>query len=207
MAQKNNQSVRNEAESALTTNRIPTFEEVYAMPYVQKSIRAILEQNVRQYPLLATYQDDLRQEMLIKLFEALPQYDGRAGIEAFCRICLENGFKNARRQFFQTRNLRLAYAKSIDDFESMDDEDSTKLNAADIRAYASMCHDDVSEGIKKQDIMIVIGQLPDHLKVIANRILKGESIRSIEREMGIPHTTFRRKYLIQIRLHLAQENF
>jgi len=206
MTQNNNQSVRSEAEAALNTNRIPTFEEVYAMPYVQESIQAILEQNIRQYPLLATYQDDLRQEMLISLNDALSKYDGRSGIETFCRTCLDNAMKMARRQYFQKRNLYLSYAKSVNDFENLDD-DKNEENIGDIRAYASLCRNSVEDEIREQDFMAIINALPPQLKSIALRLLNGDSIRHIEREMGVPHTTFRRKYLLPIRIQLKGKDF
>ena len=94
MTQSNTQSVRNKAESAVKSPRIPTFEEVYAMPYVQESIDYILNTNLRKYPMLASYADDIRQDILIALNAALPKYDGRAGLNTFCRICIENTSKN-----------------------------------------------------------------------------------------------------------------
>ncbi len=80
MTQNNTQSVRNEAESTATTCRIPTFDEVYEMPYVQESIRALIDFNAKRFPVLASYKDDIQQEMLLALNDALPKYHGRAGL-------------------------------------------------------------------------------------------------------------------------------
>jgi len=205
MTQENIQSVRSDAEAALNNNHIPTFEEVYAMPYVQESIQAIIDQNIRQYPLLESYKDDLVQEMLIILNDALPKYDGRAGIEAFCRTCLENGMKMARRQYFQERNLHISFARDIDDFENFDD-DSSDVSLTDMRVYASSCRNSVDEYILQKEITKAVEELPGELRPVAKWLLDGYSLRDIERRTGISYTTLRRKYLLPIRKNFS-ENF
>ena len=63
------------AKIAATTRHTLTFEEVYAMTYVRESIECLLDQNLRQYPVLNGYKDDLRQEILIRLNNELPVFD------------------------------------------------------------------------------------------------------------------------------------
>lgn len=65
MTQKQILSVQN-TETAIPIHHIPTFDEVYAMPYVRESLECILDQNIRQYQILYSFKDDLRQEILIK---------------------------------------------------------------------------------------------------------------------------------------------
>ena len=78
MTQSNTQSVRNDAETATAETRIPTFEEVYEMPYVQESIRTLIAVTVHKFPILSSYQDDIRQEILLHLYNDLPRYNGRS---------------------------------------------------------------------------------------------------------------------------------
>ena len=74
MKHENATSVDN-AKIAATIRHTLTFEEVYAMTYVRESIECLLDQNLRQYPVLNGYKDDLRQEILIRLNNELPVFD------------------------------------------------------------------------------------------------------------------------------------
>ena len=194
MTKSNTQSVRAEAENAATTCRIPTFEEVYEMPYVQESINSIIEQNVRQFPLLASYKDDVRQELLIALNEGLPKYDGRAGIKTFCRTCLENAMKNIGLKYHRAKNLMISRASSIESFESIDDN-LEGVRSDDARAFFSQCRNSVEDEIQAKELEEAVSKLPEPTKTIANCLLDGMSLRSIERKTGISHATFLRTYL------------
>ena len=72
MTKNHKKTVRKEAESAIKSIRIPTFDEVYTMPHVQESIRSLIDLNIHQFPVLASYADDIRQELLIAVNKALP---------------------------------------------------------------------------------------------------------------------------------------
>ena len=198
MTQTNTQSVRNEAESATAVTRIPTFDEVYAMPYVQETIAAIIERDIQKHPLLASYRDDLRQELLIKLHDLLPKYDGRAGIKTFVRSCLENAIINARRQYFREQNLMITRASDISDFDDPDD-DSKGLNPEDVRAFVSLCRNNIEDDMCLADLTDAIGTLPEPEKEIALGLLNGESVRSIERRLGLSNSSISRNYVKTIR--------
>lgn len=202
MTQSNTQSVRSKAENAATTCRIPTFEEVYEMPYVQESIRSIIDQNVRQFPLLASYKDDIRQELLIALNEGLPKYDGRAGIKTFCRTCLENAMKTIRRDYFREKNLMLSRAEDVSRFVNLDD-DPDGVDPKDARAFISQCRNTVEDDLRRKELEDAIAKLPEPAKIIIDGLLEGKSLRSLERKAGIPHATFLRVYLAPIRKALA----
>ena len=58
-----------------TNELLPTFDEVYAMPYVRESLECILDQNIRQYQILYSFKDDLRQEILIHINNELSNFD------------------------------------------------------------------------------------------------------------------------------------
>ena len=66
MTQIEKTSVRN-AESVSSINNAPTFEEVIAIPYVRESLRSLVVGNSRLFPFMASYEDDISQEMLMRL--------------------------------------------------------------------------------------------------------------------------------------------
>ena len=76
MTQIEKLSVRN-AESLSPINNAPTFEEVIAIPYVRESLRSLVVGNSRLFPFMASYEDDISQEMSIFLAQRLETYDPR----------------------------------------------------------------------------------------------------------------------------------
>ena len=112
------------AQVAATIRHTLTFEEVYAMTYVRESIECLLDQNLRQYPVLNGYKDDLRQEILIRLNDELPVFDPeKSSFNTFFRRVLHAAMYDARKVYFRNQNLTLRFAAELEDFES-DDTDS-----------------------------------------------------------------------------------
>ncbi len=208
MTQSTTPSVRIEAETATTTAtcRIPTFEEVYEMPYVQEYISSLIEQEIQKHPLLASYRDDLRQELLIKLNDLLPKYDGRAGIKTFVRSCLENAIINARRQYLREQNLIVTRASDISDFEDPD-ENSENVNPEDVRSFISQCRNNIEDDMRLSDLTDAIRTLPEPERTIAFGLLNGESVRSIERRLGLSNSSFKRNYAKTIRRAIGRQIF
>lgn len=194
MTHKNIQSVRKETENTANSTHIPTFDEVYAMPYVQDSIRAIIDFNAKRFPVLASYKDDIQQEMLLALNNALPKYDGRAGLKTFIRVCLENSLKNIRRKYYREQELALFYASDISDFDDPDVNDKG-VPPEDVRAFISQCHNTVEEDILLMDITESAKRLPKQTREILERLLDGESMTQIEKSMNLSHSTIRRKHM------------
>jgi DNA-directed RNA polymerase specialized sigma24 family protein len=206
MTQNSNQSVRN-AEAAENSNRIPTFDEVYAMPYVRESIESVLDQNVRQYPILAGYKDDLRQEILIHLNSQLPKFNPeKSAFNTFFRTALHSAICNARKEYFRETHLSLYFAECMDDLENADVENNS-LSLESRNAYARFSKNNVILEMRKTDFESVIASCPEPLRSIAKKMLDGDSIRVIERTMGIPHATFARSYLLPLRRILAEKDF
>ena len=208
MTQNNTQSVRIEAETATTatTCRIPTFEEVYEMPYVQESIASIIEQDIQKYPLLAPFKEDIRQELLIQLNNALPKYDGRAGLKTYIRSCLENGIKYAHRQYFRERHLQIALSNDISDFEDPD-ENTERVKSEDVRAFVSQCRNSIEDDMRDADLMDAINALPEPERTIAFGLLNGESVRKIERRLGLSNSSVARYYAKNIRKAISEQLF
>lgn len=198
MTQSNNQSVRSEAEAALNTNRIPTFEEVYAMPYVQESIRAIIDQNVRQYPILASHEDDLKQELLVAIWKELPKYDsGKATIKTYLRLVMHSAMKTARREYFSETNLSLALADDIADYD-FNDEDST-ISQEKRQMMLQVTGDPMELEMLRKDVASVLEYLPEELRNIAQRIMDGESLRQIGESLGLDHNVVKYRYIRPLR--------
>ncbi|MDD3966835.1 MAG: hypothetical protein PHP63_07290 [Candidatus Marinimicrobia bacterium] len=206
MTQIEKQSVRN-AEAAENINRIPTFEEVYAMPYVRESIESLLDQNVRRYSLLSGFKDDLRQEILIHLNVELTKYDpDKSSIQTFARMAILSGLRMARRNYFTRDNCTLAFAQDVESFEQHDD-DSASLNEEDCRAYAAHGKNDVELKIQERDIETVMCSLPQELRNIARMLLDGDSVLCVCRRLGIANSTFRDNQLRQLRKFFNERFF
>ncbi len=198
MTQPNTQSVRSDAEAAVNTNRVPTFEEVYAMPYVQDSIRALIDQNVRKYPILASHEDDLRQEMLISLWKGLPRYDSKkSSLHTFVRMLLRTAIRFARKKYFSDSNLMIANADNIADYEFPDEESTISHEKRQVMVQLS-CSCLEKENLR-QDVEAVLKFAPPHLREVAQLIMNGESIRQIGETLGCDHKTVKTRYLVPLR--------
>ena len=102
------------AQIAATIRHTLTFEEVYAMTYVRESIECLLDQNLRQYPVLNGYKDDLRQEILIRLNNELPVFDPeKSSFNTFFRRVLHAAMYDARKVYFRNQNLTLRFAAEL----------------------------------------------------------------------------------------------
>ena len=198
MTQTNTQSVRSDAEAAVNTNRVPTFEEVYAMPYVQDSIRALIDQNVRQYPILASHEDDLRQEMLISLWKELPHFDStKASLRTYLRMVLRSSIAAARREYFTETNLTLAYADDISNYELCDEDFAP--SSGNRQVMTQLASETLDREILRQDVDAFLKTLPPELRNFAERIMDGDSLSEIGRELGVNHSTVRWRYLAPLR--------
>ena len=179
MTQSNTQSVRNDAETATAETRIPTFEEVYEKPYVQESIRTLIAVTVHKFPILSSYQDDLRQEILLHLYNDLPRYNGRSDIKTFARISIESGLKTARKKLLRLKNALIMYAVDID---------SVPENHESLVVY-----DSVSSDIDTRELEETLQSISDPvLRKAADMIANGCSIRHVAKTLNIPYATLYR---------------
>ena len=198
MTQTNTQSVRSDAEAAVNTNRVPTFEEVYAMPYVQDSIRALIDQNVRQYPILASHEDDLRQELLIAIWKELPQFDpARASLRTYLRTVLRSSIIKARREYFTETNLALAYAEDISNFDFCDEDSIISKECR--QTVVQLAQNPMELEMLRQDVAAVLKNVPADQREVAQRIMAGESLREIGRSLGLDHRLVKLRYVIPLR--------
>ena len=183
MTQSNTQSVRNDAETATAETRIPTFEEVYEMPYVQESIRTLIAVTVHKFPILSSYQDDIRQEILLHLYNDLPRYNGRSDIKTFARMSIESALKTARKKLLKLRNATIMYAVDID---------SVPENHESLVVY-----DNVSSDIDTQELEETLQSISDPvLRKAADMIASGCTIRHVAKTLNIPYATLYRNLAV-----------
>lgn len=183
MTQSNTQSVRNKAVSAIESPRIPTFEEVYAMPYVQESIDSVITLAIHRYPILKSYRDDIRQVILIHLSDDLAKFNGRSGIKTFARLSINTGLKMAMREIMTEENYALYSAVDID---SVPDGKISEMGyfSPDPRSYLEL-----------KEIEDAIENISDPVfRRVAEMFLDGETGASIMATLGISNSTFYKIY-------------
>lgn len=203
MIQKNDSSVRN-AESAHNHNT-PSFEEVYAMPYVRESIECLLYQTIRQYKMLAGYKDDLRQEILIHLNGELTKFNPeKSSIQTFARIAILSGLRMARRRYYTRNSITLLNSIDFMAFEDHDD-DSANLRDEDCRAYASYAKNNVDAAMLRIDIPQIIADCPQPYKRIAELMYAGYGSRKIAIITGVPESTVRYHHIKTLRKIFAKK--
>ena len=167
------------------------------MTYVRESIECLLDQNLRQYPVLNGYKDDLRQEILIRLNNELPVFDPeKSSFNTFFRRVLHAAMYDARKVYFRNQNLTLRFAAELEDFES-DDTDS--IPAESLAAYARYSKNTVEEEMLKQDVHAIIQTCSPELQKVANALLAGCSIRFLARQHQMTVPRFRRMYIRPLR--------
>ena len=175
MTQKNTMSVRNSAVAAT----IPTFEEVYAMEYVQESLRSLAMANSRKYPMMASYEDDIKQEMLIFLAQALPKFNPqKSQIKTFCRKMLVCGLSHARRYYFSDTQIHLSQAVQIEKLVEAEKDSLDMSVSSEIRQATESYSDtpfDVTE--RKEAFYAALDKLSLEDRKIANAIMSGIPLR------------------------------
>jgi len=179
MTQKNNQSVRN-AEAAENSNHIPTFDEVYAMPYVRESIRSLLMTNSMLFPHLASYEDDLRQDMLIFLAASLEHYNPvKSDIKTFCRMKLETGLIRARRQYRSESQKAISYAIPLDKLVDAEQEEYRSVSTGIRRKTEFFAESPFEKEALDEDLQDVLNSLCQQDRKICESLLDGMPLTQI----------------------------
>ena len=179
MTQNSTISVRNTAVAAT----IPTFEEVYAMDYVQESIRTLVMENSRKYPMMASYEDDIKQEMLIYLAQSLETFDPtRASIQTYSRMALLIGLRRARRYYFTETQKVLSQAVQIEKLVDAEKDSLDMSVSSEIRQATESYSDtpfDVAE--RKEAFYAALDKLSPEDRKIANAIMNGIPLREFSK--------------------------
>ena len=83
-------------------------------------------------------------------------------------------------------------------FENGDDH-NVALNKDDCRAYASHSRNNIDWDSQSHDIDTVIAMMPQDLQKITRMLFEEKSVLQVCRRLGIANSTFRGRYLKQIR--------
>lgn len=186
------------------SDKTPSFEDIYAMPYILESLNSIIDGNVRRYPVLAGHEEDIRQEILIHLWTQLQSYDPeKSSLKTYCRMVMRSGMNKARRLFFTESGLTLNYARPIHDFDS--NNENALISDEDYCAMQKHSVNTVEQAMLGQDIDFIIRNLSSALRPIAKALQAGESLHSIADGMGIAYSTFQYKYLRPLRKEFRQK--
>ncbi len=179
MTQKNILSVRNTEAAAI--NNIPSFDDVYAMTYIQESIRSFILENSRNYPMMAPYEDDIRQEMLIYLARSLDTFDpGKSDIKTYCRLALITGLRRARRDYFTETQKSISLAIPLDKLVAAEQESQGCSALMEIRRDTDCYADEpFFHSEKREAFYAALAKLSAKDRAIAKRIMEGMTLSDI----------------------------
>ena len=164
------------------------FNDVYADAYVRKSVEVATEQQIRKFPSLVSYADDIKQELWIYIAEALDQFDAS-------RSCSLRTFlwKVISNRIVSIRNLYLPPNVSVMSYDASDEE---------LPLYAK---DEVRQTELRMDLAVVMERLTPTQRQICQRIMDGISLRAIAQQLGVSDSTFYFLYIQPIRDEFRKE--
>ena len=141
------------------------FEEVYANAYVRESVETLVATTARQYPMLANYQDDIRQELWLAINKHLPKFSpDKSTLNTFCRMVLETALKEIRRFYFTNKSIATRNTSEL----SLDY--SAEFEKNDIHRQTTIA-----------DVRIVLNTLSPMHKSICKLLMDGFQMRDIAR--------------------------
>lgn len=170
-----------------------TFEEVYASAYVRQSIEVIIENTIRNYPMLTPHRLDIEQELLIRLNKAVNNYDHNAkcSIETFARRVLEFAIKDVRKSHFSKKAIMVRCCLELNDF-IVDSE--------------MICIDPAINTELRMDVESIMPLLTPIQQKICRLIMSGKSLTATASHLGIPLHMVRCKHIPKIREIFQKEN-
>ena len=150
--------------------------------------------------------DDIRSEITVHTLRQLPRFEaGKASLRTFINLVVRDGRAGLlRRRFAKKRWCRMGTASLEGDVGL--DEDGVKVPLMGLldadEAAANMGYRQRSrheEAMLRLDVSAVVSQLPDDLRACCAAIMDGRTPTDVARERGIPHSTFRRRFIAPIR--------
>ena len=83
-----------------------SFDDVYANAYVRESVETLVTITVHQYPMLAGYEEEIRQDLWLAISQRLSRFDSKKStIDTFCRRIINNAMKDIRRRYFTNKSI------------------------------------------------------------------------------------------------------
>ena len=166
------------------------FDDVYANAYVRESVETLVEMTVRQYPMLTSYEDDIRQELWIAIARRLPRFnEQRSSIDTFCRRVMNNALKDIRRRFFSSKTISSRTMVELDDGDTRCEEPG---------------NDDVNRAMLIADVRAVLATLSPIQKSICEMIMDGCPKRDIAERHNISVALLYKKYIKPMKIIFAE---
>ena len=165
------------------------FNDVYADAYVRKSVEVATEQQIRKFPSLASYADDIKQELWIYIAEAVAQFDSsrKCALRTFLWKVISNRIVTIRNSFRPPDANVLSYDAGEDEEFPMYAKDAVRL--AELR----------------MDLAVVMNRLTPTQRQICQWIMDGVSLRAIARQLGVSDSSFFFLYIRPIRDEFRKE--
>lgn len=170
-----------------------TFEEVYADAYVRQSIKVIIENTTKRYPMLAPHRLDIEQGLLIRLNNAVQKYDPNENscIKTFARCVLELAIKDIRRNYFSKKAIMMHYCLELNEYIT-----DTEMIYDSSASKTELCMD-------IESIMLLLTPIQ---REVCQLIMSGESLTATASHLKIPLHAVRCKHIPEIREVFKKEN-
>ena len=161
-----------------------SFDDVYANAYVRESVETLVTITVHQYPMLAGYEEEIRQDLWIAINRRLPLFDSeKSSIDTFCRRVMNTALKDIRRGYFTSKSISARNTVELD---------------ADSRG-GELVNDDVNRAMLAADVRAVVMSLPPVQRSICEMIMDGLSMRRVAKRHNISVALIYKKYLNPLR--------
>ena len=167
------------------------FNDVYADAYVRESVEFTTDHLIRRITSLASYRDDIRQELWIYIAQAVDQYDPERGgsLATFFRNVIEKRIIDIRRHFFVMNGDEMSHC-------SLDAEKN-------LPAYAK---NDARLTELRMDLPVVMARLTPIQRQICQLLMDGLTLRNVAARLGIPFSSFMHRHIRSIREEFRKEN-
>ena len=144
-----------------------------------------------KYPMLANYQDDIRQELWLAIKKHIPQFSpDKSSMNTFCRMVLETALKEIRRFYFTNKSIAARNTSEI----SPDYDAEFEKN-------------DTLRKIMISDVHAVLNTLSPMHQSICKLLMKGWTVRDIVRYHNLSIPAFYKFHLEKIKQAFVEAGF
>lgn len=166
------------------TEKKPTFEDLYANPYIQESVNTIVAAIVKVHPRLQMYSDDIKQELWLQINDAIPDYSphGKARMETFFRRLLDRRGVNVAKHFLLDDAIAQGYVELKEEINPSSSKKSSFQLA-----------------LLKADLETVFKKLTAEQRQICEWIMDGDSFRTIAKRKGLTQYFLIKDYIQPIK--------
>jgi len=165
------------------------FNDVYADAYVRESVEVVTELQVSKYPVLATFKEDIKQELWIYIANAVEQFDPKRGValNTFLRNVIDKRVINICQHFVSANDLFAGINHPVDE---------------DALVFA---RENVTLTDLRMDLAVVMERLTPTQRQICQWIMDGVSMKGIARRLKIPYSSLFYFYIDDIRNEFRKE--